>query len=140
MVPRPVASSPEAVVRAVMDGVSRLVLGDESQVEHLVARYAEPTHVVHPMNPEIPPMRTRDDLRRHFAAAPTLMGRPDDFVPADVVVHRTTDPEIVVAEFHYAVTRGATTTSIPCVFVVRVRDGLVVESRDHVGGLRPREH
>lgn len=126
-------SSPESVVRAVMDGISRLVLGDGSQVERLVALYAEPTHVVHPMNPAIPPLRTRDDLRRHFAAAPTQLGAPDAFAPADVVVHTTADPEIVVADFHYDVTRGATTSSIPCVFVVRVRDGLIVESRDHAG-------
>ncbi len=116
-----------------MDGVSRLVLGDGSQVERLVALYAEPTHVVHPMNPAIPPLRTRDELRAHFAAAPTHLGRPDAFGPADVVVHETTDPEVVVADFHYTVTRGATTASIPCVFVVRVRDGLIVESRDHAG-------
>jgi ketosteroid isomerase-like protein len=126
-------SSPEAVVRAVMDGVSRLVLGDSTQVERLVAFYAEPTHVVHPMNPDIPPLRTRDELRAHFAAAPTHLGRPDAFAPADVVVHQTTDPEVVVAEFHYEVTRGGTTSSIPCVFVVRVRDGLIVDSRDHAG-------
>lgn len=85
------------------------------------------------MNPAIPPLRTRDDLRRHFAAAPTRMGRPDAFGPADVVVHATTDPEVVVADFHDEVTRGTTTSSIPCVFVVRVRDGLIVDSRDHAG-------
>ncbi|HEY2192525.1 MAG TPA: nuclear transport factor 2 family protein [Actinomycetospora sp.] len=132
MVPHP-PSSPESVVRAVMDGVSRLVLGDPSQVERLVGLYAEPTHVVHPMNPAIPPLRTRDELRAHFAAAPSQVGRPDGFRPADVVVHHTTDPEVVVADFHYEVTRGATTASIPCVFVVRVRDGLIVDSRDHAG-------
>jgi uncharacterized protein len=129
-VPSP-PESPEAVVRAVMDGVSRLVLGDSSQVERLAALYAERTHVVHPMNPAIPPLRTRDDVRAHFAAAPTHMGRPDAFGPADVVVHRTTDPEVVVADFHYEVVRDGTTSSIPCVFVVRVRDGLIVDSRDH---------
>ena len=133
MVPHPTPSSPETVVRAVMEGVSRLVLGDASQVERLVALYAEPTHVVHPMNPSIPPLRTRVDLRAHFADAATHLGRPDAFGPADVVVHRTTDPEVVVADFHYEVTRGATTSSIPCVFVVRVRDGLIVDSRDHAG-------
>lgn len=133
MVPQPSPSSPESVVRAVMDGVSRLVLGDESQIERLAALYAEPTHVVHPMAPAIPPLRTRDDLRAHFAAAPSHLGRPDAFEPAGVVVHHTTDPEVVVAEFHYELTHGGTTSSIPCVFVVRVRDGLIVESRDHAG-------
>jgi ketosteroid isomerase-like protein len=131
MLPQPTPSSPEAVVRAVMDGVSHLVLGDESQIERLVALYAEPTHVVHPMNPSIPPLRTRDDLRAHFAAAPVQLERPDAFAPADVVVHHTTDPEVVVADFHYELTRGGTTSSLPCVFVVRVRDGLIVDSRDH---------
>jgi ketosteroid isomerase-like protein len=130
MVPQPSPSSPESVVRAVMDGVSRLVLGDESQIDRLVALYAEPTHVVHPMNPAL---RTRDDLRAHFAAAPSHLGCPDAFGPAGVVVHHTTDPEVVVAEFHYELTHGGTTSSIPCVFVVRVRDGLIVESRDHAG-------
>jgi uncharacterized protein len=140
MVPPSPPSSPEAVVRAVMDGVSRLVLGDESQIERLVALYAESTHVVHPMNPSIPPLRTRDDLRAHFAAATSHVGRPDAFGPADVVVHHTTDPEVVVAAFHYEVTQDGTTSSLPCVFVVRVRDGLIVDSRDHAGALRAREH
>ena len=133
MLPSPPPPPPEEVVRAVMDGVSRLVLGDAAQVERLVALYAEATRVVHPMNPAIPPLRTHEDLRRHFAAVPTHVGRPDAFAPADVVVYRTTDPEVVVADFHYAVTRGPTTTNIPCVFIVRVRNGMIVDSRDHAG-------
>jgi len=56
-----------------------------------------------------------------------------------MVVHRTADPEVVVAEFSYAGTADRGDFAVPCVFVVRVRDGRIVESRDygdHIGFAR----
>lgn len=131
----PETTAPADVVRAVLDGVSRLVTVESDraeQIERLVARYAESTHVTHPMSSDVPPLRDRDDLRRHFAEGPGRIGPVDGFVPADVTLHETGDPEVVVAEFHYEITRNGTTRDIPAVFVTRVRDGLIVESHDHI--------
>lgn len=52
-------------------------------------------------------------------------------------MHETADPEVIVAEFAYAVTHLATGKrfSYPCTFVVRVRDGEIVESRDYIDHL-----
>jgi len=51
----------------------------------------------------------------------------------DVLVHQTADPEVVIAEFAYhgrALETGRSFV-LPCVFIMRVRDGLIVESRDY---------
>lgn len=128
----PHPTTPTEVAHALLDGVSRLVMGDPGQIERLVGLYAEATEVRHPMSPVgIPVLRTRDDLRRHFAEGPGRMPAPERFEPVDVIVHVTEDPEVVIAEFAYAVTRDGTTHLIPCVFVLRVREGQIVESRDH---------
>ena len=74
------------------------------------------------------PLRTRAELRRHFAGAPA--GRVDRFEPVGRV-HETADPEVVVFEFAYEGSAGGQPFTIPCVFVVRVRDGVIVESRDY---------
>ncbi|TVT30115.1 nuclear transport factor 2 family protein, partial [Amycolatopsis rhizosphaerae] len=49
----------------------------------------------------------------------------------DVVVHETTDPELVVAEFTYDGRHGDRTFRSANVQVLRVRDGLIVHSRDY---------
>jgi ketosteroid isomerase-like protein len=96
--------------------------------------YAEQTDVRHPMFPGgVPPLTSREELRQHFGTEPD----PDDpveFQPANIVVHETQDPEVIVAEFEYRGTVKATgeAYTVPCVFVMRVRDGEIVESRDYV--------
>jgi ketosteroid isomerase-like protein len=54
-----------------------------------------------------------------------------------VVVHETTDPEVIVAEFDYdgRITTTGRTFTIRNIFVLRVRDGLIVESRDYANHL-----
>jgi ketosteroid isomerase-like protein len=49
----------------------------------------------------------------------------------DLLIHQTTDPEVVVAEFTYR-WRSQEPLSVGCVVVVRVRDGKIVESRDYI--------
>ena len=110
----------------------RLIRGDTGQVDTLADLYAAHTRVDHPMAPlGIPVLRTREDVRRHFAAAGTGF-RPDDVRVEDLVVHQTADPEVVVAEFAYAGSAAGRSFRVPCVFVVRVRDGHIVDSRDYV--------
>lgn len=145
----PVPQSPETVVRAVMDGVSNLVAGDlspserEAQLDDLAGLYAENTDVRHPFSPlGDEPLYTRSDLRRHFADGPGGDSGVAAFDPTDVFVHQTSDPEVVIAEFRYAARidgNDGNTVVLPCIFVVRVRDGVIVESRDyadHVGFAR----
>ena len=102
----------------------------------VVELYAEKTDVSHPFHPlGAPAMLSREELRGHFGGGggPTLRRRP-----AGITIHETTDPEVIVAEFRYegvVVETGAPFT-IPGVFVMRVRDGKIVESRDYLDHLR----
>ena len=124
--------TPTEVFHELVDGVERLVGGEQSQVDRLAALYAEQTDVRHPMAPlGDTPLRTREELRRHFAAGPGDSPGLTGFHAADIRVHETADPEVVVAEFTY---RGEG-FAVPCIFVLRVRDGLIVESRDYTAHL-----
>jgi uncharacterized protein len=97
--------------------------------------YAEDTVVRHPMLPfGGPVLDGREAIRAHFAAAAEL---PLEMRARDVVVHQTLDPEVVIGEFRYVVrfTDTGNEFSIPNIFVMRVRNGLIVESRDYVDHL-----
>ncbi|WP_268916011.1 nuclear transport factor 2 family protein [Actinomadura logoneensis] len=117
----------------------RLVHGVcEGRVEEVLGLYAERTHVEHPFHPlEAPPLRSLEELRAHFgggsSAGHTLRRRP-----VGIVVHETADPEVVVGEFRYegTVVETGEAFGIPGVFVLRVRDGKIVESRDYLDHLR----
>ncbi len=141
----PQPSAPADVVRAVAAGVSRLIAGNlsdqekERQLDELASLYAEHTDVRHPFAPlGDTPLRTRAELRRHFAAGPARVGRVDRY-EAVGHVHETADPEVVIFEFDYVGTVNGRPFALPCIFVTRVRDGVIVESRDyghHVGMAR----
>ena len=138
-------STPAEVVRAVAAGVSRLIAGGltgprrEAQLDELANLYAESTDVRHPLAPMgDTPLRTRAELRGHFAAGPGQTPGADRF-EAIGHVHETSDPEVVIFEFSYVGTTEGHAFTVPCVFVTRVRDGLIVESRDyadHIGMAR----
>jgi ketosteroid isomerase-like protein len=137
--------SPEETVRAVAAGVCRLMRGgltaaeEVAQVDELAACYAERTDVRHPFHPVgDAPLRSRAQVREHFAAG----GRPAGVERYDVVddhVHATPDPGVVIFEFRYAGVIDGRGFTLPCIFVVRVHNGEIVESRDyvdHVAGAR----
>lgn len=118
---------PEQVFRALVHGVA------EGGGAHLADLYGEHTDVVHPFDPfRSPALRSRDVLREHFTVGPDEV--PLRRTVTGVTVHHTADPEVIVAEFAYAGTRPDTGEPfrIPCVFVLRVRDGRIVESRDYI--------
>ena len=123
-------ATPEQVFWALVDGVAA------GRWDELSLLYAERTNVVHPFDPlRSAPLRSRRDLAAHFdqSRAAGSLAR----VPANITVHETTDPEVVVAEFEY---RGATADTgrgfaIPCIFVIRVRAGKIIESRDYIDHL-----
>ncbi|MEU8660909.1 nuclear transport factor 2 family protein [Actinoplanes philippinensis] len=130
--------TPEETVRAVAAGVCRLIRGgltaaeEEQQLDDLAACYAEHTDVRHPFSPlgDVP-LDSREAVRRHFAAG----GRPVGVERYDVVddhVFTTADPEQVIFEFRYAGVVEGQAVTVPCIFVVRVRQGEIVESRDYV--------
>jgi uncharacterized protein len=119
--------TPREVFLAVIHGVC------ERRIAELPALYAEQTDVVHPFDPaRAPALRTREELREHFARG---AGRQPELrrEPVDVRVHETTDPEVVIGEFAYRTTVVATghTFDTPGIFVFRVRDGEIIESRDY---------
>jgi ketosteroid isomerase-like protein len=120
--------SPREVFLALVHGVA------DRDLELLPSLYAEQTDVIHPFDPDrAPAMRTRDELRAHFTKG--LAAARD--IRREVVglrIHETADPEVVIAEFAYRTTVPATgeTFDRPAIFVLRVRDGEIVESRDYV--------
>lgn len=121
--------SPREVFHALVQGVS------EGRWDELPQLYAAETNVRHPFDPSrTPAMRTREEIRDHFQRAADIPAKFERR-PANVVVHETLDPEVVVAEFEYEGTSDGGPFAIPCVFVLRVRDGEIVESRDYVDHL-----
>ncbi|GAA2289043.1 hypothetical protein GCM10010149_39790 [Nonomuraea roseoviolacea subsp. roseoviolacea] len=118
--------SPREVFLALVNGVA------EGRWNELPELYAEQTHVEHPFHPlRAAALRTRDELREHFrptGAGPTLRRRA-----TNITIHETTDPEVIVAEFEYQGTVEETGEpfTMPGIFVLRVRDGEIVSSRDY---------
>jgi ketosteroid isomerase-like protein len=121
-------NSPREVFLRLVNGVC------DGPYEDLAGLYAEQTHVTHPFHPLNPPaLRSREELNEHFTAPPPV-GRTLSRKPVDIRIHETADPEVIVAEFAYRgqVVETGESFSVPCVFVMRIRDGVIVESRDYI--------
>lgn len=117
-------ASPRAVFLRLIDGITAL------RPEGLPQLYAEDAVVVHPFACPASRLEGREALRRHFARLEAL---PVELKARNVVVHETADPEVIITEFEYA---GRNTDNgrefvVPNIFVLRVRDGHIVESRDY---------
>lgn len=99
--------------------------------EELDGFYADTAVVEYPFALPVPLRLTgRDELRRYFAAAARL---PLRLQVRDMVVHETTDPEVVVAEWEYDGHVPATGRSfqVSNIQVCTVRAGKIVASRDY---------
>jgi uncharacterized protein len=72
----------------------------------------------------------REEISQHFARAGRI---PLRLVPERVVLHETSDPEVVIAEYDYRGTATRTGRSFVAsnVQIIRVRDGLIISSRDY---------
>jgi ketosteroid isomerase-like protein len=117
-------TTPADVVRALVTGVAA------KRYAELPALYARATNVTHPFAADAPPLRSRDEIAEHFAAgAASRVGDVDREV-VDLEIHETTDPEVVIAEFAYRWLLPDP-HRVGAVFVVRVRDREIVESRDY---------
>ena len=123
--------SPSDVFHALVRGVC------DRKWDDLPGLYAEQTNVVHPLDPfRAPPLLTREQLHEHFAGWDEVLGEVR-FEPANITIHETADPEVIVAEFEYRGTVPGTGEpfALPGIFVMRVRDGQIVSSCDYVDHL-----
>ena len=102
-----------------------------------IAEMMAPDGVIEwPYHPEGGPglLRGHDEIRPFMAGSGNLI----DFQEyRDVVIHDTTDPEVVIVE--YSVYGRVTATGAPfeqrVIAVIRVRDGLIAHYRDYVNPL-----
>lgn len=118
--------SPREVFLALVNGIA------DGNLDGLPELYAEQTDVSHPFNPQPgAPLRGREEIRQGLERRSAAGWRPGWQV-GNVTIHETTDPEVIVAEFEY---QGTTETgqpyALPAIFVMRVRDGEIVSSRDY---------
>ncbi|WP_037604331.1 nuclear transport factor 2 family protein [Streptacidiphilus rugosus] len=124
--------SPREVFLRLVHGVAE---GNWAELPEL---YGEVTDVRHPMAmPESEPLTGRRVLAEHFTAPPGAAESSPRRRVVDVVVHETADPEVIVAEFAYEFTGpDRAPAKVPCVFVMRVREGRIIESRDYIDPIR----
>jgi len=127
----PTARTPREVFLELVTGVA------EGRWDALPDLYSDETHVVHPFHPLADgAITSRDALRHHFTLPDGVPPLPRRTVE-NVVIHDTADPEVIVAEFEYhgeAADTGEPVV-IPAIFVMRVRDGEIVSSRDYLDHL-----
>jgi uncharacterized protein len=127
------------VFLSLVDGVRKLIAGDESQVDRLAGLYADRTHVVYFGAPD-EPMCSREELRAHFAKVPARFAAPRyrGFRAENIHIHDTADPEVIVAEFTYLSDgdgdRAGPPPNLRCCFAFHIRDGEIVDSRDYMLG------
>lgn len=118
------SDSPREVAHRLITGIV------EERWTELPDLYAEDTVVDVAFSPEHTVLRGRTAMAEHFAVG-TM--RPLRLAARNIVVHETTDPEVVVVEYDYdgEVTSTGRTFTVPNVLVLRVRDGRIVSSRDY---------
>lgn len=118
-----VPAGPRAVFERLIRGIS------EGRWDDLADLYAEDAIVDQPFVSAAPRrIEGRETIRAHFAGA-SVMGL--SLVAHDVVVHETSDPEVIIAEFDYAITGQEGSVTAANIQVLRVRDGLIVATRDY---------
>jgi uncharacterized protein (TIGR02246 family) len=119
----PESPTPRAVFERLSQGIS------EGRWTDLADLYAEDAVVDQPFLPSASAhIEGRETIRAHFAGAAKTGLR---LVARNVVVHQTTDPEVVIAEFDYDITATRGTGTAANIQVLRVRDGLIRETRDY---------
>ncbi|WP_054815619.1 nuclear transport factor 2 family protein [Nocardia arizonensis] len=109
---------------------TRLLTGiTEGRYAELAALYADDCVVDVPFTlPEPTRYEGRAALAAHFEAN---RARPPRIRADNVVIHDTTDPEVIVAEWDYHfVLESGREVDIANIQVMRVRDGLIHSSRD----------
>ena len=119
-------TSPAAVFRRLVRAVA-----ERRQSQIVDECYTEDVVVEHPfMVPEPTTIRGREQLRKRMT---TLEKLPITMEIVDIVVHETSDAEVIVGEFESRMTskRSGQCVTTGNIMVLRVRDGLIVSSRDY---------
>lgn len=118
----PGTPTPREVVRTLLEGIAS---GARPRLADL---YASDAVVDLPFaGPGGLRLRGRDQLREHFVRAAQS---PIRLVPERVELYETDDPEVVVAAYDYLAEAGGRSAVVANAQIVRVRGGLIVESRD----------
>ncbi|MFJ3235596.1 nuclear transport factor 2 family protein [Streptomyces sp. NPDC086787] len=121
----PETLSPREVFTKLLEGIAA---GRYSELAGLYAEDAVVETVFEPVGPR----RTegRAALKERFAQV--AASSPVELAPANVVIRETDDPELIVAEWDYQVHHRPTGRNFKSanIQVLRVRDGLIVHSRD----------
>jgi len=120
------ADTPHQVFERYLDAITA------QRWDELPTLYAHDAVVEHPLGPpDHRILHGRDELCTHFTA---LRDMGLQMQASDVLVHDTLDPEVIIAEFTY---HGTTNTRQPVrrrnIFVITVRAGHIVNSRDYQG-------
>ncbi|MEU0532265.1 nuclear transport factor 2 family protein [Amycolatopsis tolypomycina] len=118
----------QASARAVFDRF--LAASVENRWDDLADLYAEDVTLEMPFTPPGAPRVTkgREELRRRFHAA---AGSRRITKVENVVVHETTDPAVVVAEFDLRQEVRGEPFVVSYVMVLTVRNGQIAHSRDY---------
>jgi ketosteroid isomerase-like protein len=116
-------NTPREVFQQLVDGMTG------KKWAQLPELFAEDVVISHPLStgPEAR-IEGREKVREHFAR---MAGFDADMHIEDIVVHETTDPEVVICEQTLRTTFGGKEVSMPGIRVMRVRDGLILSSRDY---------
>jgi ketosteroid isomerase-like protein len=122
--PAAAAPGPAEVFGRLIDGIG------EGRWHELADLYTEDAVVEMPMDPRRTRIEGREAVRQHFAAAASGWF---ELRAHHVIVHATTDPEVVIAEFEYEGRNRTTGTTfnVANVQVLRVRGGRIVATRDY---------
>ncbi|MEU7056058.1 nuclear transport factor 2 family protein [Streptomyces sp. NPDC046197] len=117
--------SPREVFQKLLKGITE---GRFSQLAELYAEDAVVETVFEPVGPRR--FEGRAALRERFAEV--SVNSPVELTSTNVVIRETDDPEVIVAEWTYQVHHRATERNfeVANIQVLRVRDGLIVSSRD----------
>ena len=117
--------SPREVFRKLLDGIST---GRFSELAGLYAEDAVVETVFEPVGPRR--FEGQAVLGERFAQV--AVHSPVELTATDVVIRETDDPEVIVGEWNYQVHHRVTgrTFEVANIQVLRVRDGLIVSSRD----------
>jgi len=117
--------TPRQVAEKLVSGIS------QGRFEEVPKLYAEDcvVEVPYATGGTAPLLEGGAAIREHFSHADAM---PFRLRARDLVVHETEDPELVVLSWDYEVTATTTgaTATVANVQFLRVRDGLIVHSRD----------
>jgi ketosteroid isomerase-like protein len=126
-----------------MTGTAREIVGQvlragrEMDVETFVGLMAPDAYVEWPYRPPGVPARLqgRAEIRRHLTEAANGFLRFDEY--RDVVVHETTDPEVIIVEYEAHGTLVATGAPFEqtVIAVLRVQNGQILSYRDYINPL-----